>query len=57
MILKIVDATFSMTWSMWKIFKNILLYCIGYMTMNSVKPLHLIVNKMNGYIEESHGNK
>ena len=25
--------------------------------MNSVKPLYLIINKINGYIEESNGNK
>ena len=27
------------------------------MTTNSVKPLWLIINKANGYIEESNGNK
>ena len=45
--------------------KNILIYYIGYMTfknleyvkINSVNPLYLIVNKINGYIEESNGNE
>ena len=25
--------------------------------MNNVNPLHLIIDKMNGYIEETNGNK
>ena len=41
--------------------KNICIYFIGYLTLrvlsyatiNSVKPLYLSINKMNGYIEES----
>ena len=37
--------------------KNILIYYIGYMTTNSVKPLYLFINKINEYIEESNGNK
>ena len=40
-----------------KSYKNILIYCVGYMTPNSVKPLWLIINKINGYIEESNRNK
>ena len=40
--------------------KNILIYYIGYVTikdlkyaeMNSVNPLYLIINKVNGYFEE-----
>ena len=35
-----------------KSYKYILLYCIVYITPNSVKPLHLIINKIKGYIEE-----
>ena len=42
-----------------KSYKNTFIYHVGYMmvedlsyaTMNSVSPLHLIVNKINGYIE------
>ena len=48
-----------------KSYKNILIYHIGYVTpkdlscttINSVNPLYLIINKTNGYIEESNGNK
>ena len=46
-----------------KSYKNILIYCIGiyhvtvkdlsYATMNSINPLYLIINKMNGCIEEN----
>ena len=44
-----------------KSYKNIIIYCIGYMTVkdlsytivNSVNPLYVILNKINGYIEES----
>ena len=44
--------------------KNILVYHIGYVTIkdlsyaitNNVKPLYLIISKINWYIEESHGN-
>ena len=43
-----------------KSYKNILIYYIGYVTIkdskyvkiNSVNPLHLIFNKVNGYFEE-----
>ena len=43
-----------------KIFKNILIYYIGYVTinnskyvkLNSVNPLYLIISKVNGYFDE-----
>ena len=42
-------------------YKNIIIYYIGYLTiknlsyvnMKSVNPLHFIINKADGYIEES----
>lgn len=37
--------------------KIILTYYVGHVTPNSVKPLHLIINKINGSIEESNGSK
>ena len=45
--------------------KNILIYYIVYMAVkdlsyaiiNGVNPLYPIMNKINGYIEESNGNK
>ena len=48
-----------------KSYKKILIYYIGYVTVqelryvkiNSVNPLYLHINKMNGYIKESNGNK
>ena len=40
-----------------KPYKNILIYYIGYVVMKSVKVLYLIINKINGYIEESNGTK
>ena len=48
-----------------KLYKNILVYNIGYVTAkdlshatpNSVKPLYLIINKINWNIEEINGNK
>ena len=40
-----------------KSYKNILTYYISYETTNIVKPLYLIINLKNGYIEESNGNK
>ena len=46
-----------------KSYKNILIYYIGYVIIkeyvkiNSVNPLYLMFNKMNGYFEESYGNK
>ena len=30
---------------------------LSYATVNNVNPLYLIINKINGYIEESNGNK
>ena len=36
--------------------KKIIVEYIGYVTQNSVKPLYLIINKINGYVEESNGN-
>ena len=35
-----------------KSYKNILTYYNSYETTNSVKPLYLIINKMNGYYEK-----
>ena len=48
-----------------KSYKNILIYYIGYVTVknlgyvkiNSVYPLYLIIHKINGYTEEINGNK
>ena len=48
-----------------KSYKNIRIYYIGYMTMkdsdlvkiNSVNALHLIIGEVDGYTEESNGNK
>ena len=40
-----------------KSYENILIYYIGYVTPTSVKPLYLIINKVNGYIDEYNGNK
>ena len=37
--------------------KNIFTYHIRHVTSNGVKPLHLIINKFYGYIDELHGNK
>ena len=47
------------------LYKNIIIYYIGYITIKNlsyikiitVNPLYLIVNEINGYIEESNGNK
>ena len=44
-----------------KSYKNILIYCIGYVTIrdskyvkiNSANSLYLIINKVNGYFEKS----
>ena len=30
---------------------------LSYATINSVNPLYRIINEINGYIEESNGNK
>ena len=48
-----------------KSYKNILIHFIGYMTVkdtryikvNSINPLYIIINKINGYFEEINGNK
>ena len=48
-----------------KSYKNILTYYIPYVVIknskyvkiNSVNPLYLMLNKMNGYFEEINGNK
>ena len=46
-----------------KTFKGINIYYIGYVTkkeeykINSVNPLHLLIYKTNGFIEEKGGNK
>ena len=48
-----------------KSYKNIIIYYIGYVTIknlsyvkiNNVNPLYLIIDKVDGYIEESNGNK
>ena len=48
-----------------KSYKNIDIYYIRYITMkdsdsvkiDSVNPLYLIIDKVDGYIEESNGNK
>ena len=45
--------------------KNILIYCIGYVTIKdskyikiyNVNPVHLIFNKVKGYFEEINGTK
>ena len=48
-----------------KSYKNILIYYIAYLAIknlkyvkfNSVNPLHLLLNKVNGYFEEINENK
>ena len=48
-----------------KSYKNIVIYCVGYITtkhlsyvkINIVNPLYFIIDKLDGYIEESSGNK
>ena len=40
-----------------KSYKNIFNYYIGYVTLNNVKPLSHLINKINGYIEKHNGNK
>ena len=37
--------------------ETILIYDIGYVTLNRVKPLYLTVNKVNGCIRQHNGNK
>ena len=47
-----------------KLYRNILIYYIGYVTVkdlryikgNNVKPLYLIINKINGHFEGSNGS-
>ena len=44
-----------------KSYKNVLIYCVKYVTVkslqiNSVHPLYLIIEYINGYIEENMGN-
>ena len=39
-----------------KSYKTIFIY-YGYVTINSVNPLYLIIDMINGYTEESNGNK
>ena len=36
--------------------KKIIVEYIGYVTQNNVKPLYLIINKINGYVEENNWN-
>ena len=40
-----------------KSYKNILIYYIGYVKVNSVKALCPGINEANRYIEESNGNR
>ena len=48
-----------------KSYKTIVIYYVGYITtkhlsyvkINSVNPLYFIIDKLDGYIEESNGNK
>ena len=48
-----------------KSYKNVFTYYIGYVTVkdlryvkiNSVNPLYLIINIINGYIDEGNGNE
>ena len=48
-----------------KSYKNIDIYCIGYITVkdsyyvkiNSVNPLYLIISEADGYIKEKNGSK
>ena len=40
-----------------KSYKHILIYHISCVTSNSLKSLYLIINKVNGYIDEYNGNK
>ena len=40
-----------------KSYKNILIYCIGYVKLNRIKPLYLMINTINGYIDEHNANK
>ena len=46
-----------------KLFQNIAIYYIGYVTkeddykINSVNPIYLLVDEIDGFIEEKEGNK
>ena len=46
-----------------KSYRNISIYCIGYITktdryvINSVNPFYLIVHEIDGFIEDKEGNK
>ena len=40
-----------------KSYKYILVYYIGLVTLNNMKPLYLNVNKIKAYIKEHSGNK
>ena len=40
-----------------KSYKSILIFYIRYKTPNGVKPLNIIFNKINGYIEDNNGRK
>ena len=40
-----------------KLFKNVLIYYVFYVTLSSMKPLYLTINNANEYIEESNRNK
>ena len=35
---------------------KIFIYCIGFETFEVVKPLYIIFNKINGYIEDNNDN-
>ena len=39
-----------------KLYKNIFIYYVGYVTPSSVKPLCFIINNTNEYIEQSNEN-
>ena len=69
--IKNCTSMLSMIWSISKIVSSypnkmkidkksneiILIYYVGYVTLNSVKPLYLTVNKVNGYIRGHNGSK
>ena len=38
-----------------KLYKNILIFYIGYARANSVKLLYLFIGKISGYIKENNG--
>ena len=68
LMLKIIRTILSTTWSIKsldlikikideKSYRNILTYYISYKATNNVKYLYLIINKINGCIEENNENK